>query len=165
MSASPFFYLEKFNYQTGLWEKVNIYIKNSKNELEPIDIWPWNGSHDLFSVLKCEHTEEVPECSAVQYGLPPNASPEIKDIYKEHCWNDYAPNVKCLNFADALLYSMNYPTVKNYEVEWKDNEPIPTKPNPIISLIDRINNIIEIYDTYDWQSANSSYRIIYWLSW
>ena len=165
MSASPFLYLEKFNYKTGEWEKVNIYVKNFKNELEPIDIWPWNGSHALFSVLKCENNDDAPECSAIQYGLPPNASQEIKDIYIEQCWEAYKPDTKCLNLADAIIYSIKHPTVKNYDVEWEDGKPIPTKPNPIISLIERINSIIAIYGTYDWGRANSNYRIIYWVSW
>ena len=164
MSASPFFYLERYNHKSGKWEQVNLYYKNAKGEFEPIDIWPWNGAHGLFSVIECEHSEDVPEFTALRRGLPIDVSPEMKAIYEEQCWENYSPDARYFNLADASLYSIHHPKVKDYSVEWENDQPV-FKANPIIPLIQRVVDMINLYNYWDWTRADSDYRIICWVSW
>ena len=55
MSMSPFFYIEIYNRKLGQWEKFDVYTRNEKDELAPVDLWWWNGTHELFSVLEFPH--------------------------------------------------------------------------------------------------------------
>lgn len=179
MSASPFFYIEVFNHKTGNWEKFDLYRVNDKGEYEVCDLWNWNGTHDLFSILHIEHSTDMPEFDAVHHGLPANASPEMYSIVDAHTWSEgertYAPEVKWFNLADAMLYYNEYPEVIDDEAMenyWVKNDipynEVPKKmmPNPIKGLIDRVISFLEIgYNFWGWGTALSDVRIICWCSW
>lgn len=181
MSRSPFFYIESFNYKTNSWEKVDIYTKNPAGEFVPLEVWTANGQHDLFTVLGCEGTYELPEFTDIHEGLPVNASQEMYKIFDSHCANtekdgfNFVPEVKFFNLADAKLYLNKYPLVRDFdrmEEYWYKHEDmafeeVPTMEmaNPLQVLIDRVETILEIWD--EWWNVYNSYsdiRIIYWVN-
>ena len=177
MSASPYFYIEAYNAKTGNWEKVDIYSKNSAGEYVPVDLWPWNGSHDLFSIVGYEDSYDMPEFNAVHSGLPVNASQEMYAIVQDHYDEEinYMPQIKYFNVADAKLYLMKYPTVQDsdeMETWWAQHDntiweevPKMEKQNPLKALIDRVESILEFWDEFWWINGSwSDIRIIYWVS-
>lgn len=177
MSASPYFYIEAYNAKTGNWDKVDIYSKNSAGEYIPVDLWPWNGSHDLFTIVGCEDSYDMPEFNDVHSGLPVNASQEMYAIVQDHYDEEinYMPQIKYFNVADAKLYLMRYPTVPNsdeMEKWWMQHEnviwedvPKMEIPNPLKGLIDRVESILEFWDEYWYiNSSWSDVRVIYWVS-
>lgn len=181
MSASPFFFIEVFNYKSGNWEKIDLYKVNSKGNYIPIDLWPWNGSHALFTVVGCENSYELPEFKAIHEGLPVNASPEMYSIFDKHCANvekdgfDYVPEVKHFNLADAKLYLKDHLNVQDFdamEEYWYKNEDVPFEDvpkiemtNPLYGLVDRVETILDLWDDF-WffDHSYSDVRIIYWVS-
>lgn len=181
MSASPFFYIELFNYKSGNWEKIDLYKVNSKGNYIPIGLWPWNGTHALFTVVGCEHSYELPEFKAIHEGLPVNASPEMYSIFDSHCATvekdgfDYVPEVKHFNLADAKLYLKDHLNVQDFdamEEYWYKNEDVPFEDvpkiemtNPLYGLVDRVETILDLWDDF-WlfDHSYSDVRIIYWVS-
>ena len=182
MSASPFFFIESYNYKTGNWEKVDVYTKNPAGEFVPVDVWTANGAHALFTILECEDSYIMPEFDGVHEGFPINASQEMYAILDKHCATvekdgfNYVPEVKHFNLADAKLYLQKYPVVEDsdeMEIYWSRHEdmafedvPEMKMSNPLTMLVDRVEMILDIWD--EWWKIGSSYsdiRIIYWVSW
>jgi len=181
MSASPYFYIEAYNSQTGNWEKVDIYFKNPADQYVAVDLWPWNGSHALFTIVGCEDSYDMPEFDAVHNGLPINASQEMYAEFDSHCATmekdgfNYVPEVKYFNVADAKLYLMKYPTVPDsdeMETWWAqhDNviwEEVPKQEmqNPLKALIDRVESILDFWEPFWYiNSSWSDIRVIFWVS-
>lgn len=181
MSASPFFYIEMYNNKTGNWEKIDLYTIRKIGEYTPIDLWPWNGTHALFTVVGCEESYEMPEFNAVHNGFPINASQEMYALLDKHCATveedgfDYVPEVKYFNMADAKLYLKDYPIVQDsdaMEEYWCKHEDITfgdvpemEMPNPLQGLVERVENVLDLWD--DMWYINHSWsdvRIIYWVS-
>ena len=78
MSMSSFFYIEIYNRKLGQWEKFDVYTRNWKDEIAPVDLWWWNGSHELFSILEFEESYDFPEFTALHKGLPMDVSNEMQ---------------------------------------------------------------------------------------
>ena len=178
MSASPFFYIECFNHKTNEWEKVDVYTK-IKGEYEPVDVWWWNGTHELFSILGAEESHDVPEFNGIHRGLPVSASAEMYKIFESHCWGEedwsYVPDVKWFNVADAKLYLHTHPTIVDldakedwcleHQCEWNE-APELTRPSPLEDLLDRVMSMVEMWDwMWDINRSYSDLRVIYWISW
>ena len=181
MSASPFFFIEVFNYQSGNWEKIDLYRADSKGNYIPIDLWPWNGTHALFTIVGCENSYEMPEFNAVHHGFPINASQEMYVLFDKHCATvekdgfDYVPEAKYFNLADAKLYLKDYPTVQDsdmMEEYWCRNEDMPFEEvpemkmvNPLHGLINRVETLLDLWDDF-WlfDHSYSDVRIIYWVN-
>lgn len=180
MSVNPYFYIEVVNATTGEWEKLDIYIKNKKGNFVPIDLWDWNGTHDLFSVLGLEDSYDFPEFSAIHNGIPANTSKEVKDLYEASAftWGEDGksyPNAIYFNMADAKLYLKdNLEVLDSDEMEeyWMKNEdlayedvPKKWRDNPLKLLTDRVENFLNIWDDF-WMFNNSwsDVRVICWLT-
>lgn len=181
MSASPFFFIELFNYKSGNWEKIDLYKMDSKGNYIPINLWSWNGTHELFTIVGCEDSYEVPQFDAVHCGLPVNASQEMHEKFYSHCANfeedgfHYVPAVKYFNVADAKLYLMKYPTIKDsdgMEMWWAQHEGVAWEDvpkaeieNPLKTLIDRVENILDLWDdSWLFDHSYSDVRVIYWVN-
>ena len=181
MSASPFFYIELYNRKLGKWEKFDLYGLNYKDEVVPIDLWYWNGSHELFSVLEFEESYDFPTFYHVHRGLPIDVSDEMQKKFEEFCSNEedwggavYVPDVHWFNLADALLYLHDNETVEDIEAMEKDwlqkgniewNEvPKQYMRNPLKSFIDRVNCFLECADDLRYfEISPSDVRIIGWI--
>jgi len=180
MGAYPYFYIEIFNSKLNEWEKYDVLTKNDKGEYKPVDLWPWNGSHELFSVIGLEDSYEFPIFSAVHEGFPVNASDEMYKEYgkfeEETFAGSWMPTVKWFNLADAMLYLERYPKVKDFEameetwaaaedMEWGD-VPVELMDNPLKHLVDRVLALLEAADEFRyWEWKYSDVRIIAWKSW
>lgn len=180
MSASPFFYIEVYNHKLGNWEKFDIYHLTEKGEFKPCNLWPYNGTHELFSILEIEHSSDMPEFGAVHDGLPIDASPEMYSIFNKHSWTEgdtiYTPAVKWFNLADAKLYLNDYPKVIDEEAMehwWAEAGDVPynevpkqTMPNPLKSLVERVETFLDAGDGFwRWDHSTSDVRVICWCSW
>lgn len=180
MSRTPFFYIEVYNDKSGCWEKVNLYTKK-RDEFIPIDVWPWNGAHALFSVLDCEDSYDIPDFDAIHYGFPVNASQAMYAKVDEHCRKqeidgyDYIPEVRYFNLADAKLYLIVHSEVLDsdeMEAYWAMNEdmaweniPQIKMSNPLKHLVDRVESILDLWDDmWDINRSWSDVRVIYWLN-
>lgn len=176
MSMSPFFYIEIYNRKLGQWEKFDVYTRNEKDEIAPVDLWWWNGTHELFSVLEFEESYDFPEFTALHEGLPMDVSNEMQKKFEDFCDEEtgYVPEVHWFNLADALLYLRDNKTVEDYDamenewisigtIDWEDT-PKQYKENPLQSLIDRINCFLELADDLRYcELSSSEVRIIGWV--
>ena len=178
MSMSPFFYIELYNRELGKWEKFDVYTKNKKDELVPVDLWWWNGTHQLFSVLEFEESYELPVFTSLHKGLPMDVSNEMQKEFEKFCDDDdefmYVPEVHWFNLADALLYLKDNKTVEDFDaiekewissgLEW-ENVPKQYMNNPLQLLIDRVNCFLELADDLRyWELSPSEVRIIGWIT-
>lgn len=175
MSMSPFFYIEIYNRSLGVWEKFDVYTKNKKDELAPVDLWWWNGTHELFSVLEFEETYAFPVFTSLHVGLPMDVSNEMQKKFEDHCDSetDYVPEVHWFNLADALLYLRDNKTVEDadaMEKEWIERDVVwedvskHYMTNPLQSLINRVNCFLELADDLRyWELSPSEVRIIGWV--
>lgn len=179
MGAYPYFYIEIFNHELNEWEKYDVLTKNKNGEYVPVDLWPWNGSHELFSVVSLEDSYDFPKFTAVHEGFPVNASDEMykeygkfKEEFGGHFW---MPTVKWFNLADAMLYLEKHPKVKDFEameqtwvaagdMEWSD-VPVELMDNPLKPLVGRVLALLEAADEFRyWEWKFSDVRIIAWKS-
>lgn len=180
MSASPFFFIEVYNEETNVWEKVKIFSTKGGKETE-IDLWPWNGAHDLFEILGLEHGASFPEFEGViKHSAPKNCSEEVKTFY-ESLSEDYGESYKGLEtcvftLADAKIYFMEYPKVKDfdamdkafYEASEEECDSLEDiyMDNPIKELIDRVITMVSFWDEFFWYDHTySDVRVIGWLLW
>lgn len=180
MGAYPYFYIEIFNHNSNEWEKYDVLTKNKNGKYVPADLWPWNGSHDLFSIVGLEDSYDFPKFTAIHEGFPVNASDEMYKEYgkfeEENFMGSYMPSVKWFNLADAMLYIEKNPTVKDIDameetwyaagdIEWKD-VPVKTTDNPLKHLVDRALAFLEAANEFRyWEWKLSDVRIICWKDW
>ena len=176
MSASPFFYIEIYNRQLGKWEKFDLYAMDSKNEIVAVDLWWWNGTHQLFSVLEFEDSYDFPVFTSLHRGLPMDVSNEMQKKFEDHCDEEfnYVPDVHWFNMADALLYLNKNEMVEDFDsmektwiaedIEWEEVSKQYMK-NPLYSLIDRVNCFLECAnDIRYFELSPSEVRVIGWVS-
>ena len=179
MGAYPYFYIEIFNHNSNEWEKYDVLTKNKNGKYVPADLWPWNGSHDLFSIVGLEDSYDFPKFTAIHEGFPVNASDEMYKEYgkfeEENFMGSYMPSVKWFNLAAAMLYIEKNPTVKDIDameetwsaagdMEWKD-VPVKTMDNPLKHLVDRALAFLEAANEFRyWEWKLSDVRIIVWKS-
>ena len=167
MSISPYFYVEKYNRDTGAWELVAPYVWNDdKTELVQADLWPYNGTHDLFSILTGEHNL-FPEFDSIRRGMPVDACGEIKEVYSKYekdsngdCW--WQPQVFYFTHAEMIIYLLKNPQVKDYDTI--DDGGGAMTDNPLKELKDRVDMFLEIADPFWFGRYYSDVRIVFWLS-
>lgn len=154
MSVSPYFYVEKYNQEKKQWEYINLY--NSK--MKEIDFWPWNGSHEIFNMIKKYGKTNI---------ILDDLSPEVKEKYLETGYYDFSfdgNGKKYISYYVLPLFILDQIYFKNPKVvddeakeeawaksdlkyeELDDKDFL--KENPIKSLIDRIETWIELSEDY-----------------
>ena len=165
MSASPYFYIEAKNRDTGEWEQVVIYTPRRWNgemgELEPVDVWCWNGTHDLFRMLRAERCSADEGVAGVHWGMPVDASEGIKEKYAT--WDDdgYKPDVHYVTLADLYINTLLVTEVDN---DWDDDPP--KVPNPIKDFLNHVVSYVSFWDEiYEVYEHLADIRIVYWLTW
>lgn len=176
MSLSPYFYLEKWNEETNCYERIHLYKKpwkyasqeEKERGYEDVDFWPWNGTHEIFSLLNTEtRSNAYDSIKGVHYGKPPLVSKEIEEeidnFFNED--NYYKPDntVRWVTLADLYIEKLSHPKVVDYDAEWEDDKKV-YKDNPISTVIDRIETFISLGDN-DWELENnkSLIRLVYWV--
>lgn len=154
MSRSPFFFLEKVDGTTGKATLVTVQILKQDGSTESVDLFPYNGCHDLFSIVE-ENSGDIPAMGGIHRGLPFGASDRIKQEY-EFC-KRYGGTFRWFFYSDLLVYSLNFPKIKSVD----DEGNTIMIDNPIFTLKNRVDSFIEVWDS--WSGDNSLYRIVYWI--
>ena len=177
MSRSPYFYVERFNEKTNQYELEHPFVWNYKRtERIPADLFPYNGCHDLFSIVEKNGIgNDFPEMNGIHHGLPDDACPEIKTFYDNCCYEYevgkiesrmFLPTARWFTYADMYIYWLKNPEVLDYEaMDSEDyiNKKITTS-NPIKLLKDRVDAFLEVTDGWDWENDYSLIRIVYWIN-
>ena len=180
MSRSPFFFVEKFDDHTNKYELQHPLVWNwNHTERMIADLFPYNGCHDLFSIVENNGEGDFPTLRGIHHGLPENVSKEIKEAYDQCCYETeyagekhlYTPTVRWFSYADMYIYCLEHPEVIDYEAMDEayyngEGEDPPKKimmPTPLKTLMDRVNAFLEVMDAWDWQDDYSLIRIVYWI--
>lgn len=180
MSRSPFFYLERYSKTRAQWEEISphIYDKERKT-LIPADLWPYNGTHDLFDLLEGDSIEHFKEMHGIQTvtsmnefkHLSAEVQKELLDILQERyeyiCSYgaeqdkkyvdehsepsiDDLPIIRYITYADLLIYCLQNDST--FEI------------NPVQALADRVKMFMDINDPWRmWQDDYSNIRVVYWI--
>ena len=180
MSRTPFFFVERFDNRTHKYEMQHPLIWNyDHTERQPADLFPYNGCHDLFSIVEDEE-RDFPVMKGIHAGLPEGASLEIKDVYDQCCFETeyagekhlYTPTARWFTYADMYIYCLEHPEVPDYEAmdelycNEEENESVKKvvmKPTPMKALKNRVDAFLEVMDDSDWQNDFSLIRIVYWI--
>ena len=173
MSRTPFFYVEKFNEKTKKYELEHPIIWNyNHTKQERADLLPYNGCHDLFSIV--QNRGDFPEMKGIHHGLPPGVNEEIIKSFKscqftnELTGKPYSPSVRWFTYADMYIYCLKHPTTIDYEAmdeACSDDENFitPMTDNPIFLLKRRVDSFLEVMNYYEWDDDYSLIRIVYWI--
>lgn len=165
MSRTPFFYIEKYNNKTGKYDIVQAFHKDYLNkEIILADVWPYNGTHDLFDILENNQYG----VKGIKDGVPVDADEYIAKKYEE-CKGKFEGLPAHWFFWDSLLLSINNnPKVPSYLVDNNDdsdndsdseNQLVET---PLLPFANRVVGYIDIAETFGFDSSET-YRIIYWI--
>ena len=180
MSRSPFFFVEQFDYNTGKYEIQHPIVWNyNHTKQELADLFPYNGCHDLFSIVENNARGNFPAMRGIHCGLPKDVSTEIKKAYDSCCYetdykeekNFYSPKAYWFSYADMYIYCLEHPEAIDYEAmdeicyDAKENDS-PEKimmPTPLKGLKDRVDAFLEVMNPFDWRDEYSQIRIVYWI--
>ena len=185
MSRTPYFFIERFDRVTNKYELQHPIIWNyNHTKQKQADLFPYNACHDLFSIVENNGTgNDFPTMKGIHDGLPENVAAEIKETYDHCCYESewvgektlHTPTVRWFTYADMYIYYLEHPEVIDYdamdaayyyaedEEERKDSSKKIMMPNPIKSLMDRVNMFLEVTDGWDWENDYSLIRIVYWI--
>ena len=169
MSRTPYFFVEKFDYNTKRYELQHPIIWNwNHTAQEPADLFPYNGSHDVFSIVENKH--DFPLMNGIHTGLPENVCEDIKKSfddsgykYKDYEGKEcvYSPTPRWFTYADMYIYCLKYPEVPDYD--YYDEEKTIMKPTPMKTLKNRVDAFLEVMNCCGWEDDYSLIRIVYWI--
>lgn len=190
MSRSPYFFIEKFNENTGKYELQHPVIWNwNHTEQKFADLFPYNGCHDLFSIVE-NRAYNYPRMKGIHKGLPDNVCEEIQKQYDDCTWETevysfddkdenkepatkvITPDARWFTYADMYIYCLEHPTATDYEAmdeayyNAKEGEEIETiiTDTPMLVLKNRIDTFMEVVDDWGgWKDDYSQMRIVYWI--
>lgn len=174
MSRSPFFFVERFDRNTGKYEMQHPIVWNyDHTKQEPADLFPYNGCHNLFSIVEDNGHYDFPAMRGIHHGLPENVAKEIKEHYDQCCYETeyagekhlYTPTVRWFSYADMYIYCLEHPKAIDYEAmdcEEESTEKI-FMPTPMKQLKERVDAFLEVMDWWDWRDDYSQIRIVYWI--
>lgn len=168
MSLSPFFYIEKWNKETGKYERLHLYGKPNEfhkdEKYQDIDFWSFNGTHDVFSLLGTTSKSDTYETiNGIGYGNPGNLSEEVQKILESFEDESVFEKVRYITLADLKIEIMTHPKVIDWEEEW-ENEEYKYKDNPLIGFYDRAKSFVNWAVENTWEEYTlSEIRIVYWV--
>ena len=180
MSRSPFFFVERYDRHTERYELQHPIVWNwdhTKQELA--ELFPYNGCHDLFSIVEQNCYGNFPEMKGIHAGLPNDVCKEINKKFKDCCYDEewggeihhHEPTARWFTYADMYIYCLEHPEAVDYEAmdavycdSFEENLPKQIMmPTPLESLMDRVNAFLEVMDGWDWKNDYSQIRIVYWI--
>ena len=178
MSRTPYFFVERYDKYTEKYELQHPIVWNyNHTEQERADLFPYNGSYDIFSIV--EGADMFPRMNGIHTGLPNNSCEEIIKAFDNCCYEYsdgerdslYSPNVKWFTYADMYIYYLQHPNTIDYEamdetyLDAKEGEEV--KPimheNPIALLKKWIDAFLEVTDGWNWSDDYSLIRIVFWI--
>ena len=145
----------------GKWKSIKLYTKDKNKKFKKVNNYPFRNC-ELFDILSGNEADNFPYTPICMTNLPIDIYNEIKKAKKPEgcCYNFYE-----VNLADLKLYLNNHPKVRDYDYEASDDEDFNRngwKDNPVKFFIERIENILDLADSYWDYAPYSSIRIIYW---
>lgn len=149
MSRSPFFYLEVYNNEENKWLYVDPLVWNyNRTKRVPADLWPFNGTHELFDILGVDSGVCSCDFDAVRSGLPPDCNEEIAKVFKPEQDDEYGiyPHAHWFTYADMEIYLLKKPKVEAIYEEPDEDGNIPMMDNPMFGLKNRIDAFLEVWD-------------------
>lgn len=181
MSRSPFFFIERPDIHTNKYELQHPIVWNWDHTAQiTADLFPYNGNHDLFSIVEDRATENsFPTMKGIHTGLPKDCCDEIRKEFEECSYDTewdgkthhFTPTARWFTYADLYIYCLEHPEVPDWEAmdaayfESEEDKPPKKimKPTPLKSLKDRIDAFMEVMDSWDWENDYSQIRIVYWI--
>ena len=172
MSRIPMFFVERFDENTGRYELQHPIIWNYDHTKQiHADLFPYNGYHELFSIVEEDGT---PEMRGIHHGLPDSVSTEIKEYYDKQCESNiihgetitFSPTVRWFTYADMYIYCLENPKVLDYEamdMQPEGEEKEIFMSTPMQALKKRVDAFLEVMDYWDWRDDYSLIRIVYWI--
>ena len=159
MSRAPMFFVERFDKNTGKYELQHPIIWNYNHTKQiQADLFPYNGCHDLFSIVE---EQGDPEMHGIHHGLPKDVSIEIKTSYEK-----FSPTVRWFTYADMYIYCLENPKVLDYaamDMQPEGEEKEIFMPTPMEMLRKRVDAFLEVMDYWNWRDDYSLIRIVYWI--
>lgn len=162
MGISVYMALEAKN-KNGEWEKINFSVPNYDGKTGVADFSYPNGCHNIFEKLGYEKGGYCDEAAGVQYGMPEDASEDVKAEYLEWSDENYEPDVRVMNIADLHVDVLENPKMRDYDASWDDDGEAPMTDNPLKDVYDKARAWISVWTSNlfdDWIESN--YRIIGW---
>lgn len=177
MSRSPYFFVERYNCDTKKYELQHPIVWNYHHtERICADLFPYNGCHEMFSIVENNNRGALPEMYGIHQGLPEGVAEEIKMAYDKCSYDTeyggethhYAPTARWFTYADMYIYFLKHPETPDYEAmdeAFYENgdEKVIMGPNPIKTLIHRVDAFLEVMDGLNWHDDYSLIRIVYWI--
>ena len=167
MSRTPNFFVERYNSELNKYEFQHPLVWDySHTKRVPADLFPYNGCHDLFSIVEGKGYSEFPNMKGIHYGLPKDVCEEILNEYQKYNEDedgsiDYTPKVRWFTYADMYIYFLKHPKVSSYSDE--EDEGKVEIDNPIVTLKNRVDAFLEVMDGWSWEEDYSFIRIVYWI--
>ena len=180
MSRTPYFFVERFDKHTNKYELQHPIVWNwNHTEKTLADLYPYNGDHDLFSIVE-DNCGDFPSMHGIHHGLPADVSENIRKEFDECSYDielsgeprHIEPKVRWFTYADMYIYCLEHPKVKDYDAiedayyYAQEGEKINKnimKPTPMKGLKDRVDAFLEVMDGWDWRDEYSQIRIVYWI--
>ena len=166
MSRTPCFFLEKYNFKSKKYERIAPLVWNWEHtEREPADLFPFNGCHEMFSIVE-GRGGEFPDMNGIHQDLPDDVSEEISNIFIKDCKevSDYSvgPHARYFTYADMYIYLLKYPKIYGWDEEKEKSGKIR---NPLFQLKERVDAFLEVEGEFCWNYVNemSNIRIVYWI--
>ena len=183
MSRSPYFFVERPDYNTGKYEIQHPIVWNyNHTKQEFADLFPYNGCHDLFSIVENSGLgNDFPTMRGIHCGLPKDVAAEIKEAYDNCCFETeyagekhlYTPTARWFSYADMYIYCLEHPEVIDYDAmdeayyneEEEDSSKKIMMPTPLKTLMARVDAFLDVMDSWgDWRDDYSQIRIVYWIN-
>ena len=180
MSRSPFFFVEKYNSKTEKYELQHPFVYNyDHTKLVPAELFPYNGDHDLFSIVEGNtYNSSIPDMKGIHPGLPKDVCEYIQKEFDEcsetttfnGTTNVFTPSARWFTYADMYIYCLENPEVIDYdamdEALYK-NESESVAPimgvNPVERLKKRVDAFFEVIADWDLEDSYSLIRIVFWI--
>ena len=157
-------FVEIKNRKSNEWDAIipHVVRRNYKNEkiTVPVDFWEGRNG-ELFDLLNGEDYEIFEPHRDELNDLSPEVASEFVEAFKNKDANGYY-GFAWTTFAELYIAYLETPKVKDYAVEWENDEP-KYKTNPLKYIIDRIQFWVEdLYGEWDYKKVMTDVRLIYW---
>lgn len=159
----------KYNKDTNLYEEVALFRKPSKYENHEKDdpsyvkASVYDGrDYEMFDGMKDGDDSDgygyFPISSIALNSYEEKFANEIKEKMSIDGYFDFYE----ISLSDMKLYTIEHPTVFDFDVEVGDNEPYARKKNPIVGLYENIINYISFADWGFEILPLSYYKIVFY---
>lgn len=139
------------------WQELLLYKKNKEGQYEPAYI-DYGSHHTLYECLR--------ESSTTFNFSPDRAEGEFKELLEDRFPKDKSftgyLNLEYANLADLKLYLYSNPTIENEYGEELPDGSLPLIKNPVSTLVEDAEKIINFTEDSWEQAGLSDYCIVFY---